>query len=196
MPKPSLLSLFWGFFRVGALTFGGGYSMMPMLQAECVEKRKWVSSEKIVDFFTTSNCLPGIIAANTAAMTGCYLRGWKGGVFAASGVIAPSIAIMFLIVGVLHFFIDNVYVQHAFTGINIAVVALIAQAVIKLWKGGIKSVPAAAICVLAFGLTAIPLIAPIPFSASPIAVILCAAAVGVTAGLVKARKFPQSRGGQ
>jgi len=184
----SLPSLFWGFFRVGALTFGGGYSMMPMLQAECVEKRKWLSSEQIVDFFTTANCLPGIIAANTAAMTGCYLRGWQGGVFAASGVIAPSILIMFLILGVLQLFFGSVYVQHAFTGINIAVVALIAQAVIKLCKSSVKNALAVALFVLSFGLTALPLVVPVPLRVSVTTVILCAAVVGVAAGFVKARR--------
>ena len=191
MGKPSLFQLFWSFFRIGGLTFGGGYSMVPMLQAECVNKRKWLTSEQAIDYFTTSNCLPGIIAANTAAMTGCFLRGWKGGIAAATGVIAPSIVIMFLIVGVLRLFIGNAYVQHAFTGINIAVVALIAQVVIKLFKTGVKSVLACVIFALAFALTALPQVLPeswVPFTVSPVEIILCAAAVGVIAGFAKAGK--------
>lgn len=81
-----LWKLYWSFFCVGALTFGGGYSMLPMLERETVNKNGWATKDELMDFFAISQCVPGIIAVNTATFIGNKTKGVLGGVFASLGV--------------------------------------------------------------------------------------------------------------
>ena len=179
--------LFLTFAYIGAFTFGGGYSMLPMLQRECVEKNKWLGEDKMLDFYTIAQCLPGIIACNTAALTGHFCRGIAGAAAAAAGVITPSIIIIMIIAGALHQFADYAVVNHAFAGIQIGVAALIAHTVIKLWRTGVKSILAVIICLIAFGLSVVPA-KWLPFPISPIMIILCAAVTGIVVGIIRLRR--------
>ena len=89
-----LLSLFRTFFSIGALTFGGGYAMLPMLQREVVEKHGWATEEELLNYFAIGQCTPGIIAVNTATFVGYRRRGVPGGIAATVGVVAPSLVII------------------------------------------------------------------------------------------------------
>ena len=129
-----LLKMFLAFAKVGVMTFGGGYAMLPILQREIVDKNGWATEEELMDYFAIGQCTPGVIAVNTATFIGQKYRGMLGGVFATLGVVFPSIVIISLLAGVIEAFSDLVWVQHAFGGIRICVCVLILNAVVKLCK--------------------------------------------------------------
>ena len=129
-----LLDLFITFAKVGVMTFGGGYAMLPILQREVVEKKKWATEEEIMDYFAIGQCTPGIIAVNTATFVGQSTAGIAGGIFATLGVVFPSLIIITLIAAFLQNFADLAIVQNAFAGIRVCVCVLVFNAVVKLWK--------------------------------------------------------------
>ena len=145
-----LVTLFISFFKIGIMTFGGGYAMLPMLENEIVTKNKWATMEEIMDYFAIGQCTPGVIAVNTATFVGYKKKKVIGGIAATLGVITPSIIIICLLAGVIDIISDNVYVKRAFAGISISVCALIFQAVTKLVKSSVKDVFTGIIAVAAF----------------------------------------------
>ena len=128
----TLLQLFLVFARIGGFTFGGGYAMLPLLQREIVEKRKWATQEELMDYYAIGQCTPGIIAVNTATFIGYKIKGIIGGIVATVGVVAPSIVIIVVISAFISNFQDLQAVKWAFGGIRAAVIALIVSSVIKL----------------------------------------------------------------
>ena len=92
-----LFDLFRAFFTIGALTFGGGYAMLPMLEREIVVKHKWCKQEDLLNYFAIGQCTPGIIAVNTATFVGYKVKGIIGGIIATLGVVTPSIVIIILL---------------------------------------------------------------------------------------------------
>ncbi len=134
------LDLFLIFARIGGFTFGGGYAMLPMLQKEVVEKKKWATSDELMDYFAIGQCTPGVIAVNTATFVGYKIKGVLGGIVATLGVVTPSIVIITVIAAFLQNFQDIIWVKYAFGGIRAAVVALILSAVLKLGKKSLVDV--------------------------------------------------------
>lgn len=132
------LDLFLTFAKVGVCTFGGGYAMLPILQREVVEKKKWATDEELTDYFAIGQCTPGIIAVNTATFIGHKYKGILGGILATLGVVFPSLIIITIIAAFLQNFASYPVVAHALAGINAAVVALIAVSVFKLGKSTLK----------------------------------------------------------
>lgn len=167
-----LLDLFWTFAKIGSITFGGGYAMLPIIQREIVEKKKWATETEVMDYYAVGQCTPGIIAVNTATFIGYRLKGIAGGIFATLGVIFPSLVIIMVIAAFLKNFAEFSVVQHAFGGIRVAVVALIISSVIKLWKSSVKNYVGIIIAVMAFILGAV-------LQLSPIYVVIGAAIVGL-----------------
>lgn len=167
-----LLTLFGLFFKIGIMTFGGGYAMLPMLERELVTKRNYVTMEEIMDYFAVGQCTPGIIAVNTATFIGFKRKGIPGGIFATLGVVTPSILIITALASVLQLIAGNEIAESAFRGISVAVCALIIQAILKLIKTGIKDALTLGVAIGAF-------IAMFFLDASPIIVILVAAVIGV-----------------
>lgn len=131
------LKLFLNFAKVGVMTFGGGYAMLPILQREIVEKNHWATEEELTDYFAIGQCTPGVIAVNTATFIGQKLCGIWGGIFATLGVVFPSVVIISLLAGVIEAFSHLAWVQHAFGGIRICVCVLILNSVVKLCKKAI-----------------------------------------------------------
>lgn len=129
-----LIYLFLLFARIGGLTFGGGYAMLPILQRELVENRGWVTEEELADYYAIGQCTPGIIAVNTATFIGAKRKGVIGGIIATLGVVTPSVIIISIIAAFLQNFADLPVVLHAFAGIQVCVCVLILNAVLKLWK--------------------------------------------------------------
>jgi len=136
----SLWKLYVTFFKMGLFTFGGGYAMLPILQKEAVEKQKWVTEEELLNYYSIGQCTPGIIAVNAASFIGYKLRKISGLISATLGVISPSLIIIILVAALLRQYMDNQYVQWAFGGIRICVIALIIDTVWNMWKKGIKDV--------------------------------------------------------
>ncbi len=172
---PLLLDLFCTFFRVGLFTFGGGYAMLPLLQREIVEKKKWATEEELLDYFAVGQCTPGIIAVNTATFVGCKQKGLTGGIVASLGIVSPSLIIITVIAAVLENFAHIPAVQNAFAGIRVAVCVLILNSVVKLLKSAVKD-KLTLIVFLVVGVGA-----ALFRQVSPIWFILAAALVGITA---------------
>lgn len=167
-----LMDLYWIFFRMGAFTFGGGYAMLPILQEEIVNKRKWATDEEIIDYYALGQVVPGIIAINTATFIGHKRKGLMGGIFSTLGMVTPSIIIITIIATFFHRFQDYAVVQHAFGGIRVVVVSLIIHAVIKMWKQSVKNK-------IGFCLFLVSFLVIILSSISPIVVIVVSAMVGL-----------------
>lgn len=132
-----LIKLFTVFARIGAVTFGGGYAMLPILQAEVVEKYHWAEEAELADYFAIGQCTPGVIAVNTATFIGVKRKGTIGGIVATLGVITPSIIIITVIAACLANFASFQAVKDALAGIRVGVCVLIFNAVRKLAKGAL-----------------------------------------------------------
>ncbi len=177
-----LLDLFYIFARIGGFTFGGGYAMLPMLQKEVVEKRKWATQEELMDYYAIGQCTPGIIAVNVATFIGTKLKGFRGALFATLGVITPSIVIITVIAAFISGFQDIEIVAHAFSGIRAAVVALILSSVIKLSKKSIVDKITAVIFVLVALLSFLTDVSPVLF-------IVAVAVISLAMNMIKAKKM-------
>lgn len=132
-----LLDMFITFAKVGVMTFGGGYAMLPILQREVVEKKGWATEEELTDYFAIGQCTPGIIAVNTATFIGQKNKGISGGIIATLGVVFPSLIIISILAGAIEAFSHLTVVQNALGGIRICVCVLILDAVLKLYKKAI-----------------------------------------------------------
>ncbi|MGI5173518.1 chromate transporter [Treponema sp. OMZ 840] len=145
-----LIELYAVFFKIGLFTFGGGLAMLPMLTDELSIKRGWVNRDELVDYFAIGQCTPGIIAVNVATFVGYKKQGVIGGVIATLGMVAPSIIVISLLALFFSNFADAVTVRKAFSGINIAVAALLTKVVFTFIKKAVHSVFHAAVCAAAF----------------------------------------------
>ncbi len=137
--------LFLTFAKVGVMTFGGGYAMLPILQREVVENKSWATEEELTDYFAIGQCTPGIIAVNTATFIGQKNKGVTGGIIATLGLVFPSLIIISLLAGVITTFSHLAWVNHAFGGIRVCVCVLILNAVVKLFKKAVIDLPTAVI---------------------------------------------------
>lgn len=145
-----LWEIFLTFAKVGALTFGGGYAMMPLLQKEIVENKNWAQEEEIMEYYAVGQCLPGPIAINAAIILGHKLKGASGAVAAALGVMTPSVIVIMLLAAFLQGLMDIPLVGHAFAGIRVAVAALVIHTVVVLGKRGIKDIYGLLIFIVVF----------------------------------------------
>ena len=164
------IDLFLVFAKIGVMTFGGGYAMLPMLERELIDNRGWTTNEELMAYFAVAQCTPGVIAVNTATFIGYKLYGNLGGIVATLGVVFPSLVIITTIAGVLTNFADIPAVKHAFAGVRVCVCVLIFNAVVKLWKGAIKDKTALVLFVVIFLLSVFLDVSPVVY------VIACAAA--------------------
>lgn len=157
-----LIELYWAFFQVGIMTFGGGYAMLPMLQRVIVDEKKWATEEEILDYYAIGQVTPGVIAVNTATFIGYRQKRVPGGIVATAGIVSPSLLIIMAIAGIIGQFSDLLIVQHAFNGIRVVVCALVAKAVIGMIKKGVKDKLTLAIVIAAFAAVAFFKVSPIP----------------------------------
>ena len=134
-----LWKLYRLFFKLGLFTFGGGLAMLPLLKAEVVDKRRFLTEEELIDLYSIGQCTPGIIIVNVVTFIGYQQMGLKGAIISTLGAITPSIIIISLIATILHQFMDNMYVAYAFAGIRLCVLALIANITYDLAKKNIKN---------------------------------------------------------
>lgn len=175
------LDLFITFAKVGVMTFGGGYAMLPILQREIVDNKHWTTEEELMDCFAIGQCTPGVIAVNTATFVGHKNKGIFGGLLATLGVVFPSIVIISLLAGLIEAFSHLSIVQHAFGGIRVCVCVLILNAVLKLYKKAIVDIFALIIfLVVVIG----SLFTPI----SPVVFVLLAALVGIILNAIGGKK--------
>ena len=133
----------------------------PILRKECVEKNKWITEEQVMDYYAVSQGLPGIIAVNVSVFIGYRRRKFAGGIAAAPRLRLPCIIIISIIAAFFPIFRDNLIIKHAMSGVSICVVALILDAVLGLWKKGVRDIWGVFICLLVFFLTEFTPLSPI-----------------------------------
>lgn len=167
-----LFDLFKTFCRIGGLTFGGGYAMLPMLQKEVVDERKWATNDELLDYYAVGQATPGIIAVNTATFVGYKVKGIWGALFATLGVVSPSFIIILVIASFLQNFSKYVIVQNAFSGIRVAVGVLILNAIIGLLKKSVVNKISTVIFIVTclFGIV---------LNISPIYIVIAACIIGI-----------------
>lgn len=132
-----LLKLFLAFAKIGAVTFGGGYAMLPILQRDIVAKHKWATEDELLDYFAIGQCTPGVIAVNTATFVGYKNKGILGAILATLGVIFPSIVIITIITAFVKNYAEIETVRYALNGIRICVCVLILNSILKLAKSSL-----------------------------------------------------------
>lgn len=135
-----LLKLFFIFAKIGTFTFGGGYAMLPMIQREIVDKNGYAADDEVLDYYAIGQLTPGVIAVNVATFIGMKRKGIMGAAFATAGVVFPSVVIITAIALILKNFMDIIWVQYAFSGIRVAVIALIVKTIITVTKKGVVDV--------------------------------------------------------
>ena len=167
-----LLELFLTFAKIGVMTFGGGMAMLPILEREVVQNKRWATEEELVDYFAIGQCTPGIIAVNTATFVGQKRKGAMGGITATLGVVFPSLVIITILAGLITNFAHLAWVQNAFAGIQVCVCVLIFNAVVKLLK---KSVIDKRTCVIFL----LVMIGSTLLNLSPVWFVLLAALAGI-----------------
>lgn len=126
--------LFWTFFKIGAFTFGGGYAMIPLIQKEVVERRRWMEDGDILDIVAIAESTPGPIAINSATFVGYRVCGVLGAFCATLGVVLPSFCVIYALSLVLRQFASIQAVQFAFNGIRAGVLALICKALLSMYR--------------------------------------------------------------
>ncbi len=150
--------------------------MIPLIEKEVVEKRKWMKSEEVTDVFALSQSVPGAVAINSATFIGHRIAGMKGAMAAMIGVSLPTFLIV-LLLGILYFFIqDNPKIESAFISIRASIVAIIAYAAIKIGKTAV--VDKATFCILLVGI-------PVLFFLHPVIVIVAGAVAGIVTISIK-----------
>lgn len=167
-----LLDLYFTFFKIGAVTFGGGYAMLPILQREVVEKKHWATDEELMDYYAIGQCTPGVIAVNVATFIGRKYRGVTGGILTTLGVVSPSVILISLIAAVINNFSSIAWVQNALGGIRVCVCVFILNSVVKLFKSAVKDKAALAIYLVLFGVAVF-------FDFSPIYAVVIAGVLGL-----------------
>jgi chromate transporter len=135
-----LFEIFLVFFRIGAFTFGGGYAMIPLIQKETVENKKWITDDDILEIVAIAESTPGPIAINSSTFVGYRVAGFWGAFFGTLGTVLPSFTIILVISFVLKEFGDIRAVKYAFEGIRAGVLALIIKALYKMYKSCPKGV--------------------------------------------------------
>ena len=146
----SLLNLYFSFAKIGTFTIGGGLAMMPMMQAELIEKRKWITDEELIDYYAVGQSTPGIVAVNVATFVGYKQMGIIGGIFATLGMVTPSLVIIMILAGLINSINDFPIIQKALKGINVAVAALLTSTIINFMKKTIKKFTNAIFMLISF----------------------------------------------
>ena len=182
--KDSLMQyvqLFSAFFKIGLFTFGGGMSMLPMLQKELVESKKWLTDEEILNYFAIGQCTPGIIAVNVATFCGYKRAGLFGAIASTIGMVCPSWIVITLIAGSISRFSGIEWIQRAMKGVYVAVAALLIRAVFTFAKKIITDLVTAVIAVGAF-------LAMSVWNVSGILIVLAAGITGFCAQIIRSGK--------
>ncbi len=184
-----LFELFTAFFKVGICTFGGGIAMLPILERELGDKRGWVTSDELLDYFAIGQSTPGIIAVNVATFVGYKRAGTIGGIIATFGVVCPSVIIITIIALFISNFADIPWVQKALKGINVSVAALLTYAVFNFAKKSVKSILGFALFVISFLLIFV-------WNVSTIWIIVGSCAIGVLLAGARGQLSNEKSGGE
>ncbi|MBQ0039971.1 MAG: chromate transporter [Treponema sp.] len=176
-----LLELYITFFKIGSITFGGGLTMLPILERELIDNKHWTSSEELLDYYAIAQSTPGIIAVNVSTFVGHKQGGIPGAIAATLGMVSPSIIIIVLVAEFISNFNTIPWVRKAMRGINVGVAALLTYSLINLTKKTVKNLW----CFILYGTSFVSVYF---FHIRTVFVILCAVAVGLFVYFIKRRK--------
>ena len=146
----NLFNLYFSFAKIGTFTIGGGLAMIPMMQSELIEKRKWITDEELIDYYAVGQSTPGIVAVNVATFVGYKQMGIIGGIFATLGMVTPSLVIIMILASLINSINDFPIIQKALKGINVAVAALLTSTIINFMKKTIKKFTNAIFMMISF----------------------------------------------
>lgn len=146
----SLFEIYYEFAKIGLFTIGGGLAMMPIMQKELIDKKKWLTEEELIDYYAVGQSTPGIIAVNVSTFVGYKHEGVIGGIVGTCGIVSPSLLIIMILAGAINSISDYPIVQNALSGINVAVAALLTSVVYKFGKKTIKNIWNAVFMLIAF----------------------------------------------
>lgn len=169
-----LWKLYCLFFKIGLFTFGGGLAMLPLLKAEVVDKRRFLTEDELMDLYSIGQCTPGIIVVNVVTFIGYKQLGIIGAIVSTLGAITPSLVIITAVASVLQQFADNKYVAQAFVGIRLCVLALIASMTYDMARRNIKDMYGVSVFV-----GALVLLIGVEVSAVVIVILAAVTALGV-----------------
>ena len=146
----NLFNLYFSFAKIGTFTIGGGLAMMPMMQSELIEKRKWITDEELIDYYAVGQSTPGIVAVNVATFVGYKQMGIIGNIFFSLGMVTPSLVIIMILASLINSINDFPIIQKALKGINVAVAALLTSTIINFMKKTIKKFTNAIFMMISF----------------------------------------------
>lgn len=176
----TLFQIFWTFFKIGPVTFGGGYAMIPLIEREVVHKKKWVKIEDVTDVFAIAESIPGAIAINSSTFIGYRIGGIKGAVAALLGVFLPTFFIVVVLSIIFLQIQDNPKIEAAFMAIRASIVALIAYAGYMIGKTAIIDKTT---LIISFGAMSVLLF----FHIHPVLIILFGILLGIVLVQIKQR---------
>ena len=179
-----LFDLYFAFLKIGAVNFGGGYAMLPLLEKDLVNKRGWTTMDDLADYFAIGQCTPGIIALNVSTFIGHKRKGIIGALASTLGFLTVPIVLILVIAAFLTNFAELVVVQHAFAGIRVCVCVLILQAIQRLWKKSVVDNITLILYLVIFFLTAAGSYV-LPFKLPAAVMVIAAGIFGVLFGSVK-----------
>ena len=179
--EKTLYNIYKTFFKVGTLLLGGGYVILPILQSELVEKRKWIDNDELCEYTALSQSIPGLIAANLSIFVGYKLKRTMGALAAISGMITPAFLCIVILAKILEEVIKLKFIQGIFWGVGIGVLVLIYLAVKEIWN---KSV----IDKFTFGVFFIIFLLSVCLKISPAILVISAIILGVLRQFYLGRK--------
>jgi chromate transporter len=165
------LDLLLTFAKIGCVTFGGGYAMVPVVERELVRGKGWTTMEEVMDCYTIAQVTPGIIAVNLSTFVGYRRKGPLGGIVGTLGFLLPGVSLMVLVSAFVVRVAEYPAVRHVFAGLRAAVGAMVLDTVIRLVKGFFRDGKAAAIFLAALALSVL-------LSASPALIVAGAGVAG------------------
>ncbi len=168
----SFYTIFKTFFKVGTLLLGGGYVILPLLQAELVDKKGWIDSDGLCEYYALGQSVPGIIAANMSIFVGYKLRGQVGALAAVLGIVTPAFLAIILVASILEEIVHWSFIQSIFWGVGIGVILLVYLATKEMWTRSIVDKFTCIIFFAAFILSSC-------FKVSPALIIILSIAAGI-----------------
>ena len=188
-----LADLYWTFLKIGCVTFGGGYAMLPILERELDVKRHWTTLDELRDYFSIGQCTPGVIALNVSTFIGEKRGGVRGALAATLGFLTGPVAIIMIIAAFLSNFAQIAAVRHAFAGIRVCVCVLIVEAVLRLWKKSVVDPFTLALYLAVFALNAFSGFLPRKIPAALL--VILAGVSGLIASSIKLRRTSERKRG-
>lgn len=179
--KISLKDIYIQFFLLGVQLLGGGYVILPLMQKSIVEKKNWITSEDLIDFFAVSQAVPGIVAANISTFVGYKLRGKSGALVSLLGIITAPIIVILLIATAMDFLLKISFIQSIFWGIGVAVVVLVFLTIKEMWQHSLKDIFSWIIFLFAF-------VGSYFFKISPVKIIILSLIFGLIYCFIKRKR--------